>query len=180
MEAVFNRIQQQGGEFDDAGNLIGLALTLNPTPHRFEVNGKNLYTWCSLDALFLPGLLGTVAEVESFCPVTDQEIKLMVSPEGVTSYTPANMTLTIAVPGISCRTNDSNSSGKSHTMTDGCNRMHIFATPEAAETWVEDNPGVAIFSVEDAFRLARANWIERRNEVQADPDPIDGDETCCC
>ena len=89
---------------------------------------------------------------------------------------------TIGVPGVTCRTNDSNSDGKAHIrpLTDGCNQMHFFANLEAAETWVKDYPGVVVFNVEDAFQLARANWIERRNEVQAVPTPIEGDNPCCC
>jgi alkylmercury lyase len=182
VEAVFGRIQRQGGEVDDEGNLVGLALTLNPTPHRFRVNGKDLYAWCSLDALFLAGLLGAVAEVESTCPVTGQEIMLTVTPQGVAGYSPISTVLTIAIPGVTFRINDSNSDGKPNTgpLTDGCNQMQFFATPKAAEIWIENNPGVVVFSVEDAFRLARVNWIERRNEMQAASTSMDGDGFCCC
>lgn len=39
-------------EYDDDGRILGLALTLRPTPHRFTVAGRQLYTWCALDTLF--------------------------------------------------------------------------------------------------------------------------------
>src|SRR5262245_22737561 len=32
----------------------GRSLTLHPTPHRFTVNGRQLYTWCALDTLIFP------------------------------------------------------------------------------------------------------------------------------
>ncbi len=54
IEAAFKKFESEGGEFDGQGNLVGAALTLNPTPHRFRINGKQLFTWCSLDAIFLP------------------------------------------------------------------------------------------------------------------------------
>lgn len=31
-------------EYDGEGRIIGQGLTLRPTPHRFEVNGEQLYT----------------------------------------------------------------------------------------------------------------------------------------
>ena len=45
-------------------------LTLSKTKHRFRVDGCDLHTWCAWDTLFLPPLLGAVAEVESACPVS--------------------------------------------------------------------------------------------------------------
>ena len=38
-------------EYDDRGRIIGNGLTLRPTPHRFELDGHQLYTWCALDTL---------------------------------------------------------------------------------------------------------------------------------
>ena len=40
---------------DDDGAIVAFnGLCLSPTPHRFEVDGRRLYTWCVFDALFLP------------------------------------------------------------------------------------------------------------------------------
>ncbi len=39
-------------------NVVGWGLTFIPTPHRFRVNGHTFYTWCALDALTIPALLG--------------------------------------------------------------------------------------------------------------------------
>jgi hypothetical protein len=38
-------------EIDHRGRVVGYGLTLLPTPHRFEVDGRQLYTWCALDTL---------------------------------------------------------------------------------------------------------------------------------
>lgn len=50
--------QQPSVEWDEAGRVVGLGLTLRPTPHRFEVDGRTLFTWCALDTLVFPALLG--------------------------------------------------------------------------------------------------------------------------
>ena len=41
-------------EIDDQGLIVGYGLTLRETPHRFEIDGKRLYTWCALDTLVFP------------------------------------------------------------------------------------------------------------------------------
>ncbi len=63
IEGAFKTLRKGGYEFDEAGRLIGAALTLSPTSHEFWLNGKTFYTWCALDALFLPGLLNQTAIV---------------------------------------------------------------------------------------------------------------------
>ena len=34
-------------ELDEQGRVVGYGLTLVPTPHSFEVDGKQLYAWCA-------------------------------------------------------------------------------------------------------------------------------------
>ncbi len=90
IEEFYEKYQSAGGEFDVEGNLVGATLTQVPTAHRFRVNGQHLYSWCALDALFLPGLLGETAEVESICPTTGAAIQLTIAPDGVRAYSPAS------------------------------------------------------------------------------------------
>lgn len=51
-------------EYGQHGRIVGYGITLNPTPHRFTVNGRQLYTWCALDTLIFPVILGQTAHVE--------------------------------------------------------------------------------------------------------------------
>ena len=83
------------GQWDSEGRLIGSALTLVPTPHRFRVVNKDLYTWCAHDTIFLPGLLGMTAQVSSPDPLNGDLIKLVITPEGPEAYTPKSAVLTI-------------------------------------------------------------------------------------
>jgi alkylmercury lyase len=163
VEEIFAKMQERGVEVDETGNLVGLALTLNPTPHRFILNGRTLYTWCALDAVFMPGLLDVTAEVESTCPTTGKPIQLTISPDGIEAFTPETAVLSIAVPGLSCRREDDDASkARTGPKSDSCNQMHFFASNEAAELWAQSHPGTAIFTPEEAYRLAYANWIGRR------------------
>ena len=161
VEAALEKFEKEGGEFDQHGNLVGAALTLNPTPHRFRLNGNELYTWCSLDAIFLPGLLGKTAEVESTCPVTGEPIRLTIAPDGIVAASPEQAVLSITIPGVSCATDDSCASNKTGPQSDACSQMHFFSSQEAAETWLVNHPGVVIFSLDEAFLLAKENWIDR-------------------
>src|SRR5437763_3449899 len=62
------------------GSIMGAGLSLMPTPYRFEVQGRVLFTWCALDTLIFPVWLGHSAQVSSACPVTGTPIHLRVSP----------------------------------------------------------------------------------------------------
>ncbi len=165
VQAFFAEYQESGGEFDDEGRLVGAALTLNPTPHQLIINGRTLYTWCALDGLFIPGLIGMTAQVQSTCPVTLQEIRLTVTPEGVVKYDPDTMVFSMTIPGVSCKTERSKT--RTGPESDTCSQIHFFASRAAAREWLQDHPGVVIFTVEAAWRLAETNWIARRRSTSA-------------
>ncbi len=95
-----SQARKGGAEFDGDGNLLGLALSLHPTPHKFRVAGRGLFAWCSLDTMCLPGLIGQTAEIESTCPVTGANIRLTVSPDGPSDVNPVETALSIVIPGV--------------------------------------------------------------------------------
>lgn len=64
------RLKKCGDEFDEHGNLVGNMLTLSPSPHCLQINGRALFAWCALDTLFLPAYLQQTAQVTSICPTT--------------------------------------------------------------------------------------------------------------
>ena len=153
MADAFARASEMGAEVDGDGALVGNALTLNPTSHRFRVNGNDLYAWCSLDTLFLPMLIGETAAVESTCPVTGETIRLIVGPEGVRSYEPPTARASVVVPG---ETPSCDVDAKTGPASATCTQMQFFANPEAAAAWAEDHPGVAILTIEEAGHVAHA------------------------
>src|SRR5262249_11807783 len=59
-------------ERDTADAVIGVlpGLSLGDHPHRFQIDGRRMSTWCAADTLFLPALLGQVATIESTSPLS--------------------------------------------------------------------------------------------------------------
>ena len=176
VQATFSHFADRGGEFDEDGNLVGAALTLNPTPHQLIINGRRLYAWCSLDTLFLPGLIGKTAEVQSNDPITAEVIRLTVTPEWVAEYHPSSTVLSVTVPGISCRT-DGSCGPETGPQSEACSQMRFFASRESAEVWLKDRPGIAVLTVDEAWQLAKANWIDRRRQMEASNQEI---ASCAC
>ncbi len=99
---LFSALESMGMEFDAAGNIVGAALTTKPTAHTVRIRDHEpLYAWCALDTLFIPGLVGEPAAIESTCPVSGDAIRLSVSPEGVLEHTPDGAVLSVFLPGSS-------------------------------------------------------------------------------
>jgi alkylmercury lyase len=144
-EGLFEQGKALGGEWDEEGRLVGNVLTLLPTQHRFRVNGRQLYTWCSLDAIHLPGLLGRPAEVDSVDPVSGQAIHLDIPPDGEPTFTPAETVLTIVL----------SAGDRSGPQSPLCRQMHFFASRENAAIWVRDHPNATVMSVEEVYQLVR-------------------------
>lgn len=155
--ASLNELRQGGAEFDEAGNLVGVVLSLNPTSHQFQVNGQQLYAWCALDALFLPALLERPARVETTCPATGVRIQLTVTPEGIEATTPTDTVLSVVIPGSTPGCTPGAKSGPQGPI---CSPMHFFSSPDAAGTWLVAHPDVILLSLEEAWRLVCAVWIE--------------------
>jgi alkylmercury lyase len=65
---------------DREGNILASGLSLVPTAHQFHLGEQELYTWCALDTLAFPPVLGRTARVISSCPVTGKTIRLTVTP----------------------------------------------------------------------------------------------------
>jgi alkylmercury lyase len=133
--------------YDDDGRVVAFSgLSLRPTAHRFTVGGRQLYTWCAWDTLFLPAMLGQSADVESTCPVTGSGVRLSVDPHGVrhadpqplwVSFPPAATTSTADITGTFC-----------------CH-VHFLATPAAAEHWLNRHPDSTVLDIDDAYKLGR-------------------------
>lgn len=147
---VFAQIKEQGCEFNDKNELVGMALTQNPTTHGFKINGQQLYAWCALDTLFLPAFIGQTAQVESTCPVTGEVIRITVTPEGIASAIPEDVALSI-VTDACCTAGPQGSF---------CGRIFFFASAEVATQRAADSDDVSIFTLNEAYQVARGVYIE--------------------
>jgi alkylmercury lyase len=133
---------------DDQKQIVafgGLAIT--ETPHRFTLQGRKLYTWCAWDSLFIPGILGLVADVESNCPTTGNVVSLTVRADGVTNVQPATTVVSFLKPK---RSFDANVVGSF------CQYVRFFSSETAGQVWTAKHPDMFLLSVEQAFDVGAA------------------------
>lgn len=115
----------------DDGAVTGfLGLQVAPTTHRIRFPRGVGGTWSAWDALFLPGLLGVPAMVESRCPVTDEPVTVEIDPAaGVVAVSPGSVRLSfLARPAPYA----------GDIVASFCRWVHFLAGPEAAAAWVAD------------------------------------------
>jgi len=148
VDRIVGEIAPSRLQFDKAGRIIAFAgLTQRPAKHRFVFRGRELFTWCAFDALFLPELLGGRAEVSCSCPVTDGKISMTVREDGLESNGSSGAVMSFVMPDKdSCRAD---------LRGTFCNHVNFFASYRAAGVWLARNPGAAILSLDDAFALGR-------------------------
>lgn len=130
-------------EYDGSGRIVGQGLTQRPTQHRFEVGGEQLYTWCALDTLIFPTLLGSPARIESAYQSTGTPVRVRVDSSRVTSVEPATAVVSLINPG-----------NISSVRSSFCNQVHFFASPEEAGPWLENHPEGTVIPVAEAYLLA--------------------------
>ena len=133
-------LQSSDMRVDQEGNILAFGLSLQPTPHQFHLGEQALYTWCALDALAFPPLLGRAARVISTCPATGTEIRLTVTPERIERLEPTSAVVSVRLP---------------REETDLCNDGYFFVSHEVASTWPSLHPQAVLLSVEEAGELGR-------------------------
>lgn len=133
---------------DQEGHILASGLSLVPTRHQFQVGEQALFTWCALDTLAFPAVLGRAARVISSCPVTGQEIRLTVTPEAISDLSEAGAVVSVRLPG-----EDTN---LCHVQQDICNDGFFFVSREVASAWPSLHPQAVLLSVQEAAELGRA------------------------
>lgn len=135
---------------DDEGSALGFfGLSTVPTDHRFIVNGRNLWTWCAADTLFLPELLGATASVESKDPVTGEPITLTVSPTTVETSQPDGIVVSMNSP----ETWETTSAVR--LIVTACHFIHFFGSPESGRQWTKSHPDTVLLPLDEACAYGR-------------------------
>ncbi len=143
-----------GVYYDDEERIVGYwGLALPEMTHRFEIDGRTLYTWCAWDSLFIPELIKKTAHIESPCPVTRNKIRLMVTPERVQHVEPAGAVMSFVRPAAD--------KIREEVILNFCHYVYFFSSGEAGSQWVSEHPGTFLLSIEDAHYLGR-----KKNEAQ--------------
>ncbi len=133
--------------FDDEKNVVGFwGLALQKMPHRFKVNGRQLYTWCAWDSLFIPELLGKTAEVESTCPISGDTISLTVSPKRVKNSSPDGAVISFLSPTTSFDMN---------VIASFCHYILFFNSEESGNKWLANHKDTVLLTLDEAREIGR-------------------------
>src|SRR4051794_9316994 len=147
-------------ERNSAGAVVGFSgLTLRPTPHRFAVDGRALYTWCAWDTLFLPALLNATASVRSTCPVSGTAVELVVAADAVLSSSRADLWVSFPQLGATEVRDIKNLF---------CCHVRFLAGAAAAADWSAAHAGSYVLDLGAAFDLGRnaASPLLTANETE--------------
>jgi alkylmercury lyase len=127
------------------GAVIGFSgLTLRPTAHGFQVDGRQLHTWCAWDTLFLPSMLDSTALVRSACPVSGRAVDLVVAPDGIEHADPPR--IYVSFPALT----NMNTADITGTF---CCHVHFLAGADAARTWQRNHRDGHVLDLTAAFDL---------------------------
>ena len=88
----------KGAELDQNGNVVGFGLSLVPTPHVYQMDGRQYYVWCAADAITFPLLHKRAAVIESPDPISGEQIRLTSTPEDVARHRDARHPGLVVVP----------------------------------------------------------------------------------
>jgi alkylmercury lyase len=78
----------------DSGRVVGIwGLSAVPTGHRLHIRGRDLYTWCALDAVGIPAGLGEDANIVSRCYQCGVPVNVEVSVGQVAHAVPPDVRL---------------------------------------------------------------------------------------
>jgi alkylmercury lyase len=149
-----------GVHSDQVGRVVAFqGLSVVEAPHRLRVEGRELYTWCAWDTLFLPELIGRPAEVESTCPTTGATVSLRVGPDGPSELSPADAVLSFIRPGEAFAED---------TIASFCRFVHFFASTQDAQSWTRRNPGTFVISIEQGFEIGRRSNASQLGDALAE------------
>jgi alkylmercury lyase len=135
---------------DDQGRVSGFGgLTTARMHHQLELEGRTLWTWCAWDTLFMPAILGTRGRVTSPDPETGEAVRLTVTPEEIKSAEPRGAVVSFLLPGADEFVSAAN------LVKTFCHFIFFFASRASGERWVAKHPGTFLYSLNDAFGLAK-------------------------
>lgn len=136
---------------DAQGRIAGFGgLAVTAMHHRFEVDGRELSTWCAWDSLFIPELLGRPARVTSTDPETGGVVRLVVTPERIDLVEPQQAVISFVQPEARA-----GATSAADVMAKFCHFIFLFVTRASGERWIAKHPGTFLYSLGDAFWLAK-------------------------
>lgn len=153
-DKIASMLRKCGAEFDRDGNVVGMGLTLVPTPHIYEVGGRKLYAWCAADTLAFPVLLNQAANIESLDPVTGEKIRVVVTPDGIERIEPKSAVVSWV-----------NSADVANLRESICRQVHFFSSSKTAARWTLARPQVTFYPANDVFSALKKIHLEKYGDL---------------
>lgn len=133
------------GEWDpDGQRVVGGGVSLLETQHRYDTDGRTVWTWCAPDLFVVPIVLGASARVQSPCAATGDLVQVTVTPTSVEDVEPASAVTSIVV---------SPPDRLSAVRQVVCNQQNFYRDAEVAAAWQQANPNGLILPLTDAFEV---------------------------
>ena len=130
---------------DQNDNLVGIAgLSLEPTPHAIEIEGRSFWTWCALDAVGIFTALQATGGVRSKPPDGTNELQIRFT-DGSSESEAA-----LFIAG--------DYDGKD-VIESWCSKVNFFSTSHQAELWAtEGELDGDVVSISEISEAAGAIW----------------------
>lgn len=144
--------------YNDDSRIIGYwGLAIEKMGHRFNVDGRTLYTWCAWDTLFIPQIIGKTAKVESRDPFTKEIVELTVAPtDGVSEVSPSEAVVSFMIPDTD--------NVRADVIKSFCHYVNFFESSVSAQKWISQSDKkneLLILPIKEAYEIGL-----RRNELQ--------------
>lgn len=143
------------------GNIVGFAgLTTRKMNHHFTVDGITTYTWCALDAIFIPELLGKTAIVKSRDPVSKKNIEFTVTPSQLSDSGDQGVMVSLVTPSHELIRKD--------VISNFCHFVFFFESLETGDKWSKDHPNTFLVTLEESVKIAHHLNQERYPDLLVD------------
>lgn len=137
---------------DEDGRLVGIGgLSIEPTPHVIEIDGRRFWTWCALDAVGIFTAFQATGEVLSTPPIGSEVLQTQFQ-EGVTE----SQTALFVAGGYD----------GTDVIESWCPNINFFATPELAHAWASEK-GIEgdVVTIPEVAEAAGGIWATVVNGV---------------
>lgn len=130
---------------DQAGSIVGIAgLSVEPTQHEVQVNGKQFWTWCALDAVGIFSALGLTGQVVSTTSGQGDPMRI----EFVAGRAVSDHTIFILDEFDGADVYES-----------WCPNVNFFSTAEDAEAWASERGLTGeVVKIDEIHEAAGAIW----------------------
>lgn len=133
--------------FNQSGRLIDLfGMTLAPTYHRLEIDGKVVFSCCALWAHVIARLVDREVLVESVDPQSRELVRLEIAPGKVQSVNPGTALATMASTDAA--------SIEQGVGAAFCRHVRHFASSDSANTFAASSPSCRVVDVDELHEIA--------------------------